>query len=72
MPVKNKHVHAYIAMSPDALANACMIPTRKVREAILAGRLQVYQHGQHRRILISDAEAWIRDWTRTKKEVPNA
>ena len=63
MPTKkNKHVHCYVAMSPDALANACMIPTRKVRDAIVAGILPVYRSGTQRRILISDAEAWIRGW----------
>jgi len=63
MPTKkSKHVHAFIAMSPDALANACMIPTRKVHDAIAAGILPAYRSGTQRRILISDAEAWIRAW----------
>ena len=69
MPTKTKFVHAYIAMSPAALANALCIPTRKVRNAILAGILPVYAHGMHRRILISDAEAWVRSWTKSKKDV---
>jgi hypothetical protein len=74
MPQKNKHVHAYVAMSPDALANALMIPTRKVRAAILAGQLPIYQHGKQRRVLLEDAIAWVRSWTRplAPKENENA
>jgi excisionase family DNA binding protein len=69
MPRATKHVHAFIAMSPDALANAIGVSTRKVRDAILAGDLPVYQSGTQRRILISDAEAWVRSWH--KKETQN-
>ena len=72
MPVKNKNVHCYIALSSDALANACCIPTRKIRDAIAAGILPVYQNSMHRRVLISDAEKWIRGWHKParKNEVP--
>jgi excisionase family DNA binding protein len=64
MPRVTKHPHAFLAMSPDALANAIGVSTRKVRDAILAGALPVYQNGTQRRILISDAEAWVRSWHR--------
>jgi hypothetical protein len=73
MPQKNKHVHCYIALSPDALANACDIPTRKIHDAIAAGILPIYASGTQRRILISDAEAWIRAyWTKPKRKPKNA
>ena len=66
MSERNKHPICIVALAPNAVATAIGISTDKVRKAILAGDLKVYQHGQARRILVSDVETWIRSWRKTK------
>jgi excisionase family DNA binding protein len=66
MSERNKHPICILALAPNAVATAIGISTDKVRKAILAGDLPVYQHGQARRVLISDVETWIRSWHKTK------
>jgi hypothetical protein len=78
MPRKTKHPIVYLALSPAALATAVSVAPAVVHAAILAGELQVYTRGLARRILVSDAETWIRSqWARgvpkqKRKVVPNA
>jgi hypothetical protein len=77
MPAKQKHPVVFIALPPAALATACGISQRTVNSEILAGRLgPVFQLGLARRILVSDAEGWIRTWKRAqprkRKAVPHA
>jgi hypothetical protein len=62
MPRKIKSLPCIIAMSPNMLAAACGISQEKVRAAVLAGILPVYSSGNQKRILVSDAEAFIRSW----------
>jgi hypothetical protein len=65
MPRKTKQPVVYLALSPAALATACQIAPAVVAAAILNGELQVYTRGVARRILVSDAETWIRSqWKR--------
>jgi hypothetical protein len=77
MPRRTKHPIVYVALSPAALATAVSIAPAVVAAAILAGELQVYTRGVARRILISDAENWIRnEWKRgvprKQRKVPHA
>jgi excisionase family DNA binding protein len=54
-----------VALSPEALADALGIHPRRVRAAIKAGELAVYQLGAKRRILVADAVEWVRTcWKR--------
>lgn len=58
----------FISLSPNALAAAVDVHPRVISKAIFEGKLgPVYQQGAARRILISDAEKWIRDhWAKNK------
>jgi hypothetical protein len=78
MARKTKHPLVYLAVSPSMLATALSISPNVVAAAITAGELQVYTKGVARRILVCDAEQWIRKtWARgvpraTRKVVPHA
>jgi predicted regulator of Ras-like GTPase activity (Roadblock/LC7/MglB family) len=68
MPSKQKHPVVYLALSPAMLATALGLHFQDIAEAIERGELgPVYVKGVKRRILVSDAERWLRSW-----EVSNA
>lgn len=54
-----------IALSPASLAAALDVDRRKIDHAIRFEGLEVFQHGNARRILVEDAVEWIRrTWKR--------
>jgi hypothetical protein len=73
---RNKYTPVIIALSVNGLAHALTLPISKVRNSVLSGELPCRQSGLYKRVLISDAEAWLRSWPaatqRKKKEVPDA
>jgi hypothetical protein len=68
MPRITKRPVCFIALSPAAIATAIGVKPQIVYDAILSGELgPVYQRGLARRILISNAEQWMRDtWKKAK------
>lgn len=50
-----------IATSPARLSECLGLRRKVVDDAIKAGELPIYKHGAHRRVLIEDAVAWIRN-----------
>jgi hypothetical protein len=67
MPRITKRPVCFVALSPAALATAIGVQPRVVYDAILIGEFPLYQRGMARRILISDAESWIRTtWRKAK------
>jgi hypothetical protein len=53
-----------IALSATALARALQIRPEKVLAAVRDLELPAYVNGKARRILVVDAVAWVRTWTR--------
>jgi hypothetical protein len=62
MPYRQKKPVPMTAMSPSMLATSLKIDQRHVAEGIISGALPVFQKGLSRRILLSDAERWVRGW----------
>jgi hypothetical protein len=63
MPRPQKNPIVYLALSPAMLATALGISTQAIYEAVAGGALgPVYVKGNKRRILVSDAERWVRSW----------
>ena len=63
MPRPQKNPVVYLALSPAMLATALGLSTAVVYEAIASGALgPIYVKGVKRRILVSDAERWVRSW----------
>jgi hypothetical protein len=75
MPYKTKSPIVFIALSPNALATAISVQPKVIHAAILNGELKVYQRGLARRILVGEAEDWIRNhWAQKtrKRRTANA
>jgi hypothetical protein len=59
-----------IAMSPTKISTATGLRLdRVISPAIKSGELPCYVIGNHRRVLISDVEAWLRTYPRLLKKV---
>jgi hypothetical protein len=76
MPRVTKNPVVLLALSPAATATALCIQPSQVYDAIEKGKLQIFQIGIKRRILVSDIEAWVRSWPKParkkRKVVSNA
>jgi hypothetical protein len=56
-----------IAISPAGLGTAIGVQPKVIYDAILVGEFPLYQRGMARRILVADAEDWIRrTWRKAK------
>jgi hypothetical protein len=65
MPAKQKHPVVYLALSPAMLATALGLKVDVIYGAIERNELgPVYVNGIKRRVLVSDAEQWVRSWKR--------
>jgi len=63
MPRLQKNPVVYLALSPAMLATALGLSTATIYEAIAKGELgPVYVKGVKRRVLVSDAERWVRSF----------
>jgi hypothetical protein len=70
MPRKTKSPIVFLALSPSALATAIGVQPKVIHAAILRGELQVYQRGLARRVLVREAEDWIRNHWAQKTRKP--
>lgn len=67
MPRKRQELWPVIAVTTTRLSEALDIEHREIVDAIRKDLLPAFQHGTKRRILVSDAEAWIRNtWPRVR------
>jgi hypothetical protein len=66
MPRPQNNPVVFLALSPAMLATALGLSTVAIYEAVERGELgPVYVKGVKRRILVSDAERWVRSWKQT-------
>lgn len=54
-----------VALSPAALAEALTIPVAIIRDAIADASLPCHDIRNRRRVLVRDAEAWVKRWPRS-------
>lgn len=54
-----------VALSPNGCADALDVRYEKIRQAIAAAELPAFKNGTQVRVLVTDLEAWVRNyWTK--------